>query len=194
MGPAWNMKQASIWTKAWVQKGINQEVQECSEITSPDLSDFRANVQRLLHVPFSSHWIQKAQEGTAICGWWKIPGLTLSPSKSKWARKITASPTGTSSFLYKIWKTRLCTVLSWTQAERRLPLSAKQEPVGAHDFRPALIGSLLVGQSSSRKTVAPNCTPIPKDQKPQMNVIPSQKIYGHWIRLASQKEPSSVLL
>lgn len=53
MGPAWNMKQASIQTKAWVQKGINQEVQECSEIPSPNPSDFRANVQRLLHVPFS---------------------------------------------------------------------------------------------------------------------------------------------
>ena len=67
-------------------------------------------------------------------------GLTLSPSKSKWARKITASLMGTSSFLYKIWKTRLCMVLSWTQAECGLPLSAKQEPVEAHE-RPSCPGS-----------------------------------------------------
>jgi hypothetical protein len=61
--------------------------------------------------------------------------LTLSPSKSKWARKITASFMGTSSFLYKIWKTRLCTVLSWTQAECRLLLSAKHEPAGVHKLQ-----------------------------------------------------------
>lgn len=61
--------------------------------------------------------------------------LTLSPSKSKWARKSMASFTGTSSFLYKIWKTRLCTALSWTQAECRLLLSAnRRKSVEGHEL------------------------------------------------------------
>lgn len=55
--------------------------------------------------------------------------LTLSPSKSKWVRKSMASFMGTSSFLYKIWKIRLCTALSWTQAECRLLLSANRKEI-----------------------------------------------------------------
>lgn len=70
---------------------------------------------------------------------------------------------GTSSFLYRIWKTRLCTVPSWTQAECRLLPSAKQEPAGARELRlpqPAAPSGVCRGL----KAAAPSRTLVPRDQ------------------------------
>lgn len=117
------------------------------------------------------------------------PRLTLSPSKSKCTRKMAASLMGTSSFLYRIWKTRLCTVPSWTQAECRLLPSAKQEPAGARELRlprPAAPSGVCRGL----KAAAPSRTLVPRDQNRRTR-CPRVEIPAHWIGLASQKEPRS---
>lgn len=92
----------------------------------------------------------------------RTPRLTRSPSRSRCARKTAASLTGTSSFRYKIWKTRLCTVLSWAQAECRPLSSAKQEPEGARDLQDHPGLRPLRYLPSSRKVTAPDCVPCPE--------------------------------
>lgn len=96
---------------------------------------------------------------------------------------------GTSSFLYRIWKTRLCTVPSWTQAECRLLPSAKQEPAGARELqlpRPAAPSGVCRGL----KAAAPSRTLVPRDQNRRTR-CPRVEIPAHWIGLASQNEPRS---
>lgn len=94
------------------------------EVAGPRRPRGRGSCSSSYHSPLKGD--RRHREGTA-----GALRLTLSPSKSRCARKMAASLMGTSSFLYRIWKVRLCTVLSWTQAECRLLPSAEREPGGS---------------------------------------------------------------